>query len=182
MVHGLSSANSGSSRLHVSASRSDGLRQTVQVLGSLQHKTAEQRNPLLALCNPPQSHQIISAERYMTNTQEGWRKRKEDGQRHRGMKELYNRITERSFMWPMARHLIRHASRRRMLGLTQHPTRTPTTCVLCIGTVWDTRAESPMWGGKAPKTSQNPVLCGHLKSAWAVLYYRRLSHCSNNDR
>ncbi len=60
------------------------------------NKTAEQRNPLLALCNPSQSHQIISAERYMTNTQEGWRKRKEDGQRHRGMKELYNRITERS--------------------------------------------------------------------------------------
>ncbi|KAL0188653.1 hypothetical protein M9458_015752, partial [Cirrhinus mrigala] len=47
------------------------------------NKTAEQRNPLLAFCNPPQSHQIISAERYVTNTQEGWREGKEDGQRHR---------------------------------------------------------------------------------------------------
>lgn len=97
------------------------------------NKTTERRNPLLALCNPPQSHQIISVERYMTNTQEGWRGGKEDGRRHKGMKDQYNRALGACNLY-VSWHgrLIRHASQRRMLA---HQPPAPHRYV-CLRVLW----------------------------------------------
>lgn len=93
------------------------------------NKSAEQRNPLLALCNPLQSHQIISAERYMTNTQEGWKKEKRTDRDTENNRALGS--CDLSISWHG--HLVRHASRRRMLGLAQHPHRHVRLSVLWMG-------------------------------------------------